>query len=486
MDDSSVITNSIQNVFMEFSMVSIRGWFTSKQKPMPIFFITRKQSLMCSVVKLCFKKGKCMRLHVFSIFGNCLDDKQFKQHSDHYELQLDCFDYRNNFYKYQGTTFFLQQFNKTNNVIEQLQYEMNDSLKIASYVLKTIRSYFNPSHGYKYKYGEKSYQWENNENKLTFEVLLELIKHAKTILLNDSNVVYIQPPCYMIGDIHGNYRDTISLIQLLGLLPGTSICPSKFLFLGDYVDRGSHQLELIAFILSLKIVSPKRIFLLRGNHEVKSVNGNIADFGKLSFLGHCCTTFGKENGKIIWEEFNKVFDCLPLCAVVDEKLFCVHGGIARALCVKDINPLEKLEEIERPCSNITHLISDLLWSDPSDPEQEKKYKKDSSGFIQGRRGKGTVMFGKEAVNQFLKNSGCKFIVRAHQMLETGFGKKHRDKVITVFSSSHYCGLGNTAASLLVNNGLLSVIFVTGKDYIRVSGEQSIWENSEIDNTSELY
>ena len=112
----------------------------------------------------------------------------------------------------------------------------------------------------------------------------------------------------------------------------------KFLFLGDYVDRGLLGLEVIAYMLSQKAALPHKVFMLRGNHETRSVNGDEGWYGQKSFFYQCKTRFGNALGEEVYEEVNRVFDRLPLAAVIDGDIFCVHGGIPR--------PMEGMTEIE--------------------------------------------------------------------------------------------------------------------------------------------
>ena len=81
----------------------------------------------------------------------------------------------------------------------------------------------------------------------------------------------LKSPVYVFGDFHGNMADLIAFSKLLWPL-GMHLTPGSFLFLGDYVDRGQYSIEVLSYLFAQKIMLPDKVFMLRGNHELRAVN----------------------------------------------------------------------------------------------------------------------------------------------------------------------------------------------------------------------
>ena len=88
----------------------------------------------------------------------------------------------------------------------------------------------------------------------------------KEMLMHAPNVASVDAPVTVVGDIHGQYYDLLELFSVGGFLPDTN-----YLFLGDYVDRGRHSIQTISLLVCLCVRYPKRITLLRGNHESRQI-----------------------------------------------------------------------------------------------------------------------------------------------------------------------------------------------------------------------
>ena len=191
---------------------------------------------------------------------------------------------------------------------------------------------------------------------------------------------------FFTGDIHGQYSDLLRLFEYGGLPP-----KSNYLFLGDYVDRGKQSLENICLLLAYKIKYPENFFLLRGNHECASVNRIYG------FYDECKRRFNVR----LWKIFTDCFNCLPVAALIDEKILCMHGGLS-----PDLHNLDQIRNLQRPTDvPETGLLCDLLWSDPSE---------DVKGWGMNYRGVSHT-FGPDKVTEFLQKQDLDLICRAHQV-----------------------------------------------------------------------
>ncbi|KAJ9441300.1 Serine/threonine-protein phosphatase PP1-alpha, partial [Diplonema papillatum] len=202
-------------------------------------------------------------------------------------------------------------------------------------------------------------------------VLIAMLESAKQIFLQEKKMVDVPAPCYVFGDIHGNFNDLHYFMSNLIPFKHIKFSSHNYLFLGDYVDRGLYDVECLAYLMALKVQAPKKTFLVRGNHEERAQNSKLDE----SFLKHCCTLFGKEEGMEVWKLANDVFDVMPVCAVVDNRLFCCHGGVPRvpkgpdgvqmpirAAMEKLPQCIERINDSDDP---YMQMVCDLLWGDPA-------------------------------------------------------------------------------------------------------------------------
>jgi len=302
--------------------------------------------------------------------------------------------------------------------------------------------------------------------------ILKLNSKVRPILEDEPRVAFLQSPAYVFGDIHGNLEDLHFFSDNIWRL-GMSLTAGNFVFLGDYVDRGMSCLEVVAYLLSMKLLLPHKVFLLRGNHETRDVNGWEEHYGERSFIYQCRSRFGDDLGFRIWESCNQVFDRMPLSAVIDQDIFCVHGGIPRPVTdlagittgsrIQDILKVPKVAGINPPYEheeeNVQQVASDCIWSDPASDEQEANGVDEESGFGESLRGGGAICFGHKAVTNFLQQQGFSYIMRAHEAHAEGVAVSKGARVFTVFSTSkdHNQGSKAMAGCILVDFEKMHVI-----------------------------
>lgn len=273
-----------------------------------------------------------------------------------------------------------------------------------------------------------------NNKPLSEKDVRTLCEKSKEILVEESNIQPVSAPVIICGDIHGQYYDLIELFRTGGAIPA-----SRYLFMGDYVDRGYNSVETFELLLVLKIKYPGHICLLRGNHESRQISYSYGFYEEIN------RKYGNTNP---WKYFTEVFDYLPIGAVVEGKIFCIHGGLSPMLSTIDQTRLIN-RRVEIPHEGE---FCDLMWSDPEDIET----------WYKSPRGAGW-MFGWKVVNEFNYINDLDLICRAHQLVNEGFKYWYSEKnLCTVWSAPNYCyRCGNKASILKISDQLEKVfeIFV---------------------------
>lgn len=201
-------------------------------------------------------------------------------------------------------------------------------------------------------------------------------------------MVHVEAPVTVCGDIHGQLHDLFELFRCGGPLPYTN-----YLFMGDYVDRGYHSIEVITYLLCLKVRYSRRITLLRGNHESRNISQTYG------FYDECIK---KYNGDAkAWHLLNDVFDYMPITAVIQNQIFCLHGGLSAE--IETLDEIRKMERIKEISSG--EPLGHLMWSDPEEQAE---------GWRMSPRG-GGYLWGNIETDKFLHQNHLKCIARAHQL-----------------------------------------------------------------------
>ena len=266
----------------------------------------------------------------------------------------------------------------------------------------------------------------------TFAIIKEediklLIIKCKEIFIKQPVFLELEAPIAILGDIHGQYTDLLRLFDYGGYPP-----KSNYLFLGDYVDRGKQSIETICLLMCYKIKYPENFFMLRGNHECELVNRTYG------FYDECRRRFSIK----LWKQFTEMFNWMPVAALIDDKIFCVHGGLS-----PEMKSIEQLYDIQRPTDiPSSGLLCDILWSDPS-PDIESWGKNEERGV--------SVIYSKKEVLNFLDSNKLDLVCRAHQVVEDGYEFFAEKSLVTVFSAPDYMGeFSNSASMMLVDDNLM--------------------------------
>jgi len=270
--------------------------------------------------------------------------------------------------------------------------------------------------------------------------IIFLCNKSKDILLSQPNLIELETPIKICGDTHGQYYDLLRLFEYGGYPP-----EANYLFLGDYVDRGKQSMEVICLLLAYKIKFPDNFFLLRGNHESASINRIYG------FYDECKRRYTIK----LWKLFTEVFNCIPVAALVDDKIFCMHGGLS-----PDLYNLDQIKNMLRPTDIPEQgLLCDLLWSDP-DKEITTDWGPNDRGV--------SVFFSANVVEKFLKKHDLDLICRAHQVVEEGYDFFANRQLVTIFSAPNYCGEFDNSGGLMSVDENLTCSFQILKPMNKIS------------------
>lgn len=253
---------------------------------------------------------------------------------------------------------------------------------------------------------------------LEYNDIKNIVLKSREIFMSQPPLLELAAPIKICGDVHGQYYDVLRLFEYGGFPP-----EANYLFLGDYVDRGKQSLETVCLLLAYKIKYPENFFMLRGNHECASINRIYG------FYDECKRRYDVK----LWKVFTQCFNCMPIAAIIDEKIFCMHGGLS-----PELRTMDQIRNVTRPTDiPDTGLLCDLLWSDPDN----------ISGWAENDRGVSFV-FGQDTVELFLKKHDLDLVCRAHQVMEDGYKFFADRRLVTIFSAPNYCNEFNNAGAMM--------------------------------------
>lgn len=280
------------------------------------------------------------------------------------------------------------------------------------------------------------------EGRISQEHALYIITTATKILEKEPTLLEVDAPVTVCGDIHGQYYDLMKLLEVGGNPKDT-----RYLFLGDYVDRGYFSIECVLLLWSMKIWYPKTVFLLRGNHECR----HLTEY--FTFKLECQHKYNLD----IYEACLTSFCALPLAAVMNKQFLCVHGGLS-----PELHTLQDLKRLDRFREPPTHgLMCDLLWADPI--EEFGRERNASEHFVHNSVRGCSFFFTYAAACSFLDKNNLLSVIRAHEAQDAGYRTYRKTKstgfpsVMTIFSAPNYLdAYNNKAAVLKYENKILNI------------------------------
>ncbi|OQV12499.1 Serine/threonine-protein phosphatase 2B catalytic subunit 1 [Hypsibius exemplaris] len=292
----------------------------------------------------------------------------------------------------------------------------------------------------------------SKEGRLEEDVAIRIVQEATVIFRKEPNVVEITAPTSTIsvcGDVHGQFFDLVKLFEVGGN-PDTQ----RYLFLGDYVDRGYFAVECVLYLAAQKIHHPNTLYMLRGNHECRHLTEHF------TFRAECLCKFSENFFNICME----MFDTLPLVALLNGQFFCVHGGISPE--VQTLSDVQKIDRFREPPAHGP--LCDLLWSDPN---SEFGNEKTNDFFVHNATRGCSYYFTYPAVCDFLNRNNLLSVIRAHEVQDMGYKMYKENKstgfpaLITVFSAPNYLDVyQNKAAILKYEQGKMNIRQFKNQDH----------------------
>lgn len=258
-----------------------------------------------------------------------------------------------------------------------------------------------------------------NQKYIHKKYLLQMIYDAKCYFESEKTLVDIpleeDTVFNVCGDVHGQFYDLLNIFKIYGY-PSEK---NRFLFNGDFVDRGSFSVEVIVTLVAWKLLYPKHFFMSRGNHESKNMNKMYG------FEGEVVNKYDSN----IYEAYCQLFCALPLCHLLHKKIFIVHGGLFSKDNVS-LDDIRKVDRIREPPD--TGLMCEMLWSDPCKENGRHPSKR---GIALG--------FGPDVIQNFCDFNDIELVIRSHEVKQEGYEIEKNGKLVTVFSAPNYCDqMGN--------------------------------------------
>ncbi|KFV04490.1 Serine/threonine-protein phosphatase with EF-hands 1, partial [Tauraco erythrolophus] len=321
-----------------------------------------------------------------------------------------------------------------------------------------------------------------NEQVLHARYVLQLLCETRKVLKEMPNITHLSTSyskeITVCGDLHGNLDDLLLIFYKNGL-PSEQ---NRYVFNGDFVDRGKNSMEILIILFAFLLIYPNDLHLNRGNHEDYIMNL------RYGFTKEVSKKY-RDHGKQILCLLRDVFSWLPLATIIDSKVLILHGGISDTTDLDFLNALErnKVRDHVPACYSIRavrnavsssiqytrifpvsseagHLnakprptllyicclqILDILWSDP----------RSQNGCTPNKRRGGGCCFGPDVTAKLFERYNLKMLIRSHEFKREGYEISHDGKVITIFSASNYYEEGSNRGAYIKLNPELIPRFV---------------------------
>ncbi|KAH7826602.1 putative Serine/threonine-protein phosphatase [Monocercomonoides exilis] len=273
------------------------------------------------------------------------------------------------------------------------------------------------------------------QKQLKISQVNAILSQSRKLLETLPNIIDVTVPegkeLTLVGDTHGQFYDVLNIFNLNG--PPSNENP--YLFNGDWVDRGSFGTELTLVLLAYKLAYPKSVHLLRGNHE----------------SAMCTKEYGFKNevedkyNAAVYQNFLYIFNALPICAIINKRIFVVHGGLFTRMSVR-LDEIRRVNRFTEPGEEGgDQLMAQMLWSDPMETPGQKASLRPFG-----------CSFGPNVTDEFLEKNGLQMIIRSHEVRQAGYSVEHGGKLITLFSAPCYMGDTNKGAYLRLSGTNLEI------------------------------
>ncbi|EAX88446.1 Ser/Thr protein phosphatase, putative [Trichomonas vaginalis G3] len=235
--------------------------------------------------------------------------------------------------------------------------------------------------------------------------LNELLENATNIIQSELVILNLFAPVILIGALQGDIFQLYGILSRFGLPPTRTYC-----FLGNMIDDGDFSLETITFILALKVVYPRNIYIIRGKNEFEQVAKGRTFFNEIQEYYPQSTN--------LFDRFMTAFSYLPIAAIFFQNIFCIHGGL-----FPEFTQVQQLLSVQRPLTTIDSSNLGIFFSEPS--THIKDYYQRNSRYV----------FGEAAFEKFMKLNELTLFVRTSSPLNAGYMYQFEEKLLTLTKSA---------------------------------------------------